>query len=247
MTQKRRANHIREERNFEPCKDCLSCHLRKHDYFCQLSDRVLKDFDAIKTLVVYPSGTVLFLENDDSRGVFVLCHGQIKLSVSSSEGKTLILQIAEPGAVLGLAAVIGRRPYDFTAQTTSPTQIAFIRRDDFLRFVGDHDDAYRRLVNPILSSYQGICDQLRAVGLSETPTRLAKVLLDWSGGTAQGKTCSRIMVPLTHEEIGEYIGSARETVTRTLSDFKARRLITVSGAAMTIEDRKALEDIADAG
>ena len=75
--------------------------------FCQLQAAALKDFDIAKSSSVYPEGAVLFMEKQDPRGVFVLCEGQVKLSISSSEGKTLIVRIAKPGEVLGLTAVVG--------------------------------------------------------------------------------------------------------------------------------------------
>ena len=53
-------------------------------------------------------------------------------------------------------------------------------------------------------------------------------------------------MPLTHEEIGEFIGSSRETVTRTFSDFKSRHLIALKGLTVTIPSREALENVAGA-
>ena len=52
-------------------------------------------------------------------------------------------------------------------------------------------------------------------------------------------------MPLTHEEIAEFIGTTRETVTRTLSEFKTRRIISIQGSTLTIPDRTALENIAN--
>jgi CRP/FNR family transcriptional regulator len=44
----------------------------------------------------------------------------------------------------------------------------------------------------------------------------------------------QIKMPLTHEEIAEFIGTTRETVTRTLSDFKSQRLVTLQGSNLMI-------------
>jgi CRP/FNR family transcriptional regulator len=48
---------------------------------------------------------------------------------------------------------------------------------------------------------------------------------------------------LTHEEIAEFIGSTRETVTRTLSEFKTRQLVALHGSTLMISNRAALETI----
>ena len=161
------------------------------------------------------------MEKQDPRGVFILCEGQVKLSICSSEGKTLIVRIAKPGEVLGLTAVVAGTPYEVTAETLRPSQVAFVRRDDFLRFIAAHPEIYQNIVKQMASSYESACEQLRTVGLSASvQERLARVLLEWSQGAEQTKAGTRITMPLTHEEIGEFIGSSRETVTRTFSEFK---------------------------
>ena len=131
---------------FEMNDNCQTCKIRKDGFFCQLEGAALKMFDTTKASSVYPEGAVLFIERQEARGVFVLCEGQVKLSISSSEGKTLILHIAKPGEVLGLTAVVGGTPYEVTAETLRPCQVAFIRRDDFLRFVGQHPEVYQNIV-----------------------------------------------------------------------------------------------------
>jgi len=230
---------------FEMSENCQTCKLRKNGFFCQLQAAALKSFDSAKSNSVYPEGAVLFIERQEARGVFVLCEGQVKLSVSSSEGKTLILRIAKPGEVLGLTAVLGGTPYEVTAETLRPSQVAFIRRDDFLRFIAQNPEVYHNIVKQMASLHNGACEQLRNVGLSASaPARLAKLLLDWSVDAEQTKVGSRITIPLTHEEIGEFIGSSRETVTRTFSDFKTRHLVALKGSTVTIPNRVALEQIA---
>jgi CRP/FNR family transcriptional regulator len=66
-------------------------------------------------------------------------------------------------------------------------------------------------------------------------------LLDWSvtGQTTDHET--RFRFSLTHEEIGEFIGASRETVSRTLSAFRSRHLIAYHGSTLSIPDKSALE------
>jgi len=223
---------------FEPSESCQTCKLRANGFFCQLPPIALKDFNAVRSTATYPHGAVLFLEKQDPRGVFVLCAGQVKLSISSSAGKTLILRIAKPGEILGLTAVMSNSPYEVTAETLHPCQVAFIRREEFLRLLAKHPEMHEGVVKQLTSLYSGACEQLRTVGLcSSAPEKLARLLLDWS---AQGK---QVKVPLTHEEIAEFVGTTRETVTRTLSDFKTKNLVTLQGSTLTIENRPALEAV----
>jgi CRP/FNR family transcriptional regulator, cyclic AMP receptor protein len=226
-------------------ENCLRCKLRTQEFFCQMDGAALKDFDSIKSLSMYPADYVLFVEKESARGVFVLCQGRVKLSICSSQGRTFLLRIANPGELLGLTAAVGGFPYEFTAETLGPSQIAFVRREDFLRFVKQHPNNCQNLLAQIESSCQGVREQLRIVGLSSIPKRIARVLLDWSDQPGCRQKLDRwIPLPLTHEEIGEFVGSTRETVTRTLGDFEQRRLISAKRTSVVIRNRRALERIA---
>jgi len=221
---------------------CKTCKVRAAGFFCQLPPAALKDFDAIKSTATYPKGALLFMEKQDARGVFVLCEGDVKLSISSSEGKTLIMRVAKAGEILGLMAGMSGSPYEVTAETLRPCQIAFVRREDFQRFVAKHPEAAQGVARQMTLQYQAACEQLRTVGLSASAQeKLARLLLSWSAGMQQTKEGTRIKMPLTHEEIAEFIGTSRETVTRTLSDFKERHLVTIQGSTMMIPNRAALE------
>lgn len=232
---------------FEVSESCMTCKQRKDEFFCQLTPKAVKEFDSLKSSSAYPEGAVLFLEKQDSRGVFVICEGEVKLSISSREGKTLILRIAKPGEILGLTAVLSAKPYEVTAETLRPCQVAFIRRDDFLRFLAQHAEASQAVVRQLSSNYHGACEQLRTVGLSTSASeRLGRLLLEWSAGAEQTKIGTRIKLPLTHEEIAECIGSSRETVTRTLSEFRSKNLVTLKGSTLLISNREALENFVGA-
>jgi CRP/FNR family transcriptional regulator len=89
------------------------------------------------------------------------------------------------------------------------------------------------------------CEQLRTVCLSTSaPEKLARLLLDWSENGQTTEFGTRFRFCLTHGEIGEFIGTSRETVTRTLSIFKSRSLIRFQGSTLTIPSRTALESYA---
>jgi len=232
---------------FELNENCQSCKMRANGFFCQLSPAAMTDFNKIKSPAAYPAGAVLFLEKQDPRGVFVLCAGQVKLSISSSGGKTLILRIAKPGEILGLMATMSGIPYEVTAETLHPCQIAYVRRDDFLSFMGKHPEVYQGAVRQLSSLYSGACEQLRTVGLSASaPEKLARVLLEWSADPKDAQRSAQIKLPLTHEEIAEFIGTTRETVTRTLSEFKNRQLVSLQGSTLMISNRPAIETISGA-
>lgn len=215
------------------------------DFLSRLPQQELQDLKALAHNSAYPSGIRLFSEKDPASGIYVVVEGEVKLSMNSAEGKRLILRIARRGEVLGLASALSGRPCEMTAEVLYPARIASIRRSDFLAFLARHPDAYRTVTEELSRSYNLACDQLRTVGLSASaPEKLARLLLEWSQNGQVTERGTRCRFPLTHGEIGEFIGASRETVTRTLSTFKSRHLIAFNGSTLTIPSRAALEDLA---
>lgn len=222
--------------------NCTTCSFRSERPFCDLSDEATKELEAIKFTSVYPKGSVLFAEGEQPRGVFIICSGRVKLTTSSLDGRTMILRLAEAGEVLGLSSTVGNRPYEVNGETLEPCQINTIRRDDFLRFITRHVDACMHSAESLAASYNAAQREVRSLGLSSTTAeRLARLLLNWAEHAEHPDGEIRFQVLLTHEEIAEMIGTTRETVTRSLADFKKKKLLEVRGSTFILTDRDKLE------
>jgi CRP/FNR family cyclic AMP-dependent transcriptional regulator len=212
------------------------------EFFSRLSPEAITDLISLEHPTSFPAGMMLFSEKDPPQGVFVVLEGEVKLSINSSDGRRLI---AKKGAVLGLETVISGQVSEMTAETLYPARIAKISRRDFLAFMMRHPDAYQ-IVGEELGRQIGMAyAQLRTVALSgSAPEKLARLLLDFGQNGQSTETGTRFRFSLTHEEIGEFIGTSRETVTRTLSAFKARRLVDFHGSTLTIPNKSALASYA---
>jgi CRP/FNR family cyclic AMP-dependent transcriptional regulator len=220
--------------------------MRADRIFCDLGTAALHAFDRIKYAFSYPEGAVLFLEGQAPRGIFVLCTGQVKVSLSAKDGKTLILRIVEPGEVLGLSATVSGHPYELTAETMEPCQVNFVKREDFLRFLKENSDACFKVAEQLSAKYNNTCHELRSLALSHSAgEKLAKLLLEWGsrkGESAKVEPCVRLA--LNHEEIAQMIGTSRETVTRLFADLKKRQIVRLKDSMLLIRNRTALESLA---
>jgi CRP/FNR family cyclic AMP-dependent transcriptional regulator len=222
--------------------NCATCPVREEHLFCNLSLPALQRLNEIKSTAVYPKSAMLFIEGQLPRGVFVLCKGKAKLFTSSSEGKTVILKVAEAGDVLGLNATISNRPYELTAEMVEPGQANFIGRDVLLQFLRENGEVALRLAEQLSRNYYSAIEEVRMLGLASSPSeKLAKLLLSWSANAAKSADPSHIKMSLTHEEIAEIIGTTRETVSRLFSEFKKKQLLQLKGATLIIRNRPALE------
>lgn len=227
-------------------ESCLGCKMRADHIFCDLPGVALQAFEQVKYATAYPKGAVLFVEGQAPRGIFVLCKGRVKLSICSTDGKTLILKIAEAGEVLGLSATLSGKPYELTAETIDPCQINFVKRDDFLRFLKEHSEACLRVAEQLSDKYNAACREIRSLGLSHSAAeKLAKLLLEWTNKNGEAaKAEPRLKLALTHEEIAQMIGTSRETVTRLFAELKKKSVVQSKGSTLVIKNKAALKAIA---
>lgn len=214
--------------------------------FASLRGEALAHFNAIATDMTYSHGTRLFLEGEDPQQIFILTGGRVKLSVTSREGKMMILRIAGEGQCLGLAAVLSEVPHEMSAEVSEPARAKVIRAADFRAFLQKYPEASMEATRCILAEYQATVSNMRRLALPATVAgRLANLLLEWRNGrTERGAQERRLTVALTHTEIAEMANTSRETVSRVFQQFQREKLIVVKGAFVTVLQPQALEQLA---
>ena len=222
---------------------CDDCSTGGEPFFCWLNGGDAAPFDPADE---HPRGTVLFNERQAPRGVYVLREGRVKLYTCSGDARVLITDIAGPGSVLGLSAVVSGGAHETTAETLDACRLAFVAREEFLRLLAANVCALTHATRQLSRDYRTAHRQASVLGLSPTAAgKLACALLEHPSldGVRAGRGL-KLKLTLTHEEIGQLIGASRETVTRLLNDFRRRRLIEVSDETLTVRDRAALEALA---
>ena len=230
---------------FERVDSCLKCTWRRKGFFCDLAPAPLKALDAVTFTNVYPEKAVLFSEGESPRGIFVMCRGTAKLSVSSKDGKTLITKIVAPGEVLGLSGSISGHPYKTKAETLEVSQVNFISRVELLHLIETHHQSALNAGRALALECEADTDHIRALELSHSATeRLASLILSWCPPDQQPCRGCRVPMLMTHEDLSQLIGTSRETVTRILKMFREKKLISIKGSTLTILNCAALEALA---
>jgi CRP/FNR family transcriptional regulator len=168
------------------------------------------------------------------------------VSISSSEGRVVMLRMAQAGDVLGLNSALRDLPYDTTVKAVEPCRTDFISRVDLMDLIARSQTATYALLRLMSQELADITERTRSLLLPRTATgRLATLLLDWSKDTKSERGEDiRIDRLFTHEEIAQMICSSRETVTRLLANFSKREIIEVSSDSIVIRDLQELERIA---
>lgn len=211
--------------------DCLAQQLEREGFACSL-----------------PSRAILFMEGDAPRGVHIIAKGHVKLTVSSSDGRVLILEILDPGHILGLHNCITGDAYEMTAQTLQSSRITFVKREDLLRVMRKNPEACVSAAQRLSKTCHEAYSQLGSVKFSHSASeKLARFLLSLSAENSSDSKCAdsmRVEMDLTHDEIAQAIGASRETVTRALASFRKKQLASLTRSRLLVKNRAELEKIA---
>jgi CRP/FNR family cyclic AMP-dependent transcriptional regulator len=225
-------------------EECTGCAQMQPRFFCGLSASGLHSLDQVSHRSNLGAGSILFVEGQSPRGVFIVCSGRVNLSTTSREGKILILKTAEPGEALGLSAAISGVGYEVTAEAATACQLNFIDRKHLLELMQSSGEVSVRAAESLSREFQSAYRDIHDLVLSRSSAgKLARLLLS---NSSNKDACAevRVRANMTHEEMAQRIGASRETVTRLLSDLKRKQLIRLEGPTLIIRDRIALEALA---
>ena len=195
---------------------------------------------SIQTLnSLHGRGAILFAEGEPGRGVYILRTGRATVSISSSEGRVVMLRLAQPGNVLGLNAVLGNKSYDTTVKVIEPCRTDFVSRIELLELMQQSQAGAQAILKILSREITELTERAKLLLLPQTVSgRLARLLLEWSKENG-----SRLDKVFTHEEIAQMICTSRETVTRLLATLTRQQVIRVTSDSILISDRSALEKI----
>lgn len=231
------------KKNLKIEHDCENCKLRSENFFCNLRETNIRLFESLKVTHTYPKGSTIFMQEEPSDGVYILCQGRIKLSSCSKDGKVIILHVAEPGEILGLSTSFTESIHIATAEVLEDSQINFIRNNDFHAFLSQNTEACLSAVRQLSRNYQNAYLRICSLGLSSSVAdKLAMLFLGWCKASLEDQESVQLKVSYTHEELAQMIGTSRETVTRVLKRFRDQHLVTLKGSNLTIHDKAKLEN-----
>jgi CRP/FNR family transcriptional regulator, cyclic AMP receptor protein len=149
-------------------QSCLDCPQRSDRLFCDLEPGASQEFDGIKSFQSFQRGSVLFQEGQNAHSVFLICHGRVRLSLCSENGRRLTLRMAAAGAVLGLSAAISGGHHEVTAEAVEAVQAAEIGRKELLHFLRGHREVCMQVVDLLSEDLHVAYDRVRVVGLTRT-------------------------------------------------------------------------------
>ena len=225
---------------------CAACANRRPGWFCSLGSAVLADLELATSTIALPAQASLFTQGDDARCLYLICSGYLKLTAGRAEDRHMIVRVAGPGSMLGLYAVLSHGVYEVTAESLTPAQLRPVERERFMNFLRSHKEAQLRAVQCICQEYRFALQDACRIALAETvAARLARLLIELAHqiGEHTDKGEYRFPLLLTHEELASMTCTTRETVTRTLGQFRKEGWISIEDSMVTVHDANHLQSL----
>jgi CRP/FNR family cyclic AMP-dependent transcriptional regulator len=213
-------------------------------YAARLNEHHLRRLRASNRGKMYPKGTCLFDEGEDSEGIYVVLDGRVKLSVNSSNGKAMVLGFFGAGTILGLATAILERQHISTAETILPTTVVFVPRSQLVAEMRSQPLAAWHVAQMIAEHCLFLATKMATVELSESAQqKMVRCLL----GLMQPNVHDGdpVAINVSQETIAQMVGLSRETVSRQLSRLRRNGVVDWTRSNFVIRNRRALERMAD--
>jgi CRP/FNR family cyclic AMP-dependent transcriptional regulator len=195
--------------------------------------------------LVLEQGHVLFQKGDPGDGCYWLNDGIVKVTVSGQSGHQRILSILGKGAIVGELAMIDGLPRSATVEAVRQCRLTFVPRSAFESCLKCHPEIDRYLVNTLALRLRKADEEAAAASFLTVRGRIARALLqlaDHMGMPSKGAADHiELSTKFRQSDLAAMAGVARESISRTLSDWKRRRLLGNATRGLYVIDRTALE------
>ena len=215
-------------------------YLQMVDIFQDLTGDEIEEIDRATTMSTCRRGRIFYMPEDTSEVLFLLKEGRVQLYRISPDGKKLVIGTVGPGAIFGEMALIGQGMHNTFAEATEDCVLLVMSRADVEHLLVTKPKVALRIFEELGSRLKETESRLEEIAFKGIPARLASFLLQLAD--EQGDDT---ITGMTHQDLGEQIGTYRETTTQTLNIFKADGLIEIGRKRIVILDREGLERVAE--
>ncbi len=175
----------------------------------------------------YRKKDFVFQEGETPRWLFVLEKGAVKVSKTNDDGRELIVRIAGSGEFIGYMALLRESQYPENAVALEDSVLRLVPREDFFALVFGNRDVNARFLKLLANHVAEQEEQLISLAYNSVRRRVATTI-------AQLHEQGFREIHMLREDLAAMAGTAKETVIRTLTDFKSEGLIDIHDGVITI-------------
>ena len=213
-----------------------------HAFFRGLADAAIDELVARSRIERCRRGKTIFRRASPGTAMMAVLRGSVKICTVSRNGKEAVLNVIGPGQVFGEIAVLDGGPRTADAVALVESDILVLDRRDFMPVVRAHPDLAQRLLEVLCGRLRKTSEQLEDAFFLDMPGRMAKALLAAQTGEGAGGV---MQVQLTQRELGEMIGTARESVNKLLHSWQEQGIVALRRGAIAVRKPDALKRLAE--
>ncbi|MBF9219628.1 Crp/Fnr family transcriptional regulator [Hymenobacter ruricola] len=224
--------------------NCQECPNRKGPLMgcCQLEE--LDFISGSKVSQSYQKGQRIFQEGAPAQGLHCVNQGKIKVTKSGGDGKEQIVRLAKEGDVMGFQSVLTETKYTTSAVALEDCVVCFIPRADFFRVWQSNVQFSTSLMQMMAKALGAAEVQMLHLAYKPVRERLAEALLLLYHTFRKAGEALPFSMAISREDLASLVGTAKETATRLLSEFKEEGIIATRGSQVTILEPSGLSKIA---
>lgn len=193
------------------------------------------------SIETYNKKQLLYQEGKRPKFLYYLVKGKVKAVRTHEDGKEYITDIFSDGDFMGYHALIEDRNYDKNAVILEDSEIMQIPKDDFLKMIYGDISVAAKFIHIITQNVKEKEERLLNLAYSSLRKRVAKALLDLN--SKYNEKGGSNPIEISREDIAHYIGTATESLIRTLSDFKSEKLISIKEGKVAIDNPDKLKNL----
>lgn len=193
----------------------------------------------------YKKGQIIFFEGDVSDKFYIINKGKIKIYKYTKEGKEQILYILSEGDFLGYLSLLKKGKFDFNAEALEDVSVCLLTKDDFDNIVKKTPEISLRILENLHDRLVSLENLVQTLSTKDIEARIAGLLISFAKDFGSiDKSGTVIEMPLSREEMANYIGVTRETMSRKLSAMEEEGIIELVGnKKIVIKDKETLENL----
>lgn len=191
----------------------------------------------------YKKGQIIFFEGDISDKLYVINKGKIKIFKYTREGKEQILYILSEGDFVGDLSLLKKDEFKFNAEALEDANICVLTKDDFDDILKQNPEIAIEILQVVYDRIVKLENLIQSLSTKDIEARIAGLLLSFvkDFGIRQDDFIE-LELPLSREDIANYIGVTRETISRKLGSMQDQGVIDLVGSKkIIIKDIKELE------
>jgi CRP/FNR family cyclic AMP-dependent transcriptional regulator len=216
--------------------------LRAVPLFAGLDDQELDSVYAIARKRTYPKGSFILLEGDPGDALYLILAGEVKVVTQGADGREFILAVQRAGDFFGEMSVFDGQPRSASVVATEDATFLVLHKQEFLDQVKHSLPILFKFLITLCQRFRESNQKLRDLALLDVPHRVCKALVTLGERVGRVSEAGNLIIPKrpTHQDVANWIGSSRETVTRVFNELEKQGYISLPGRTVVI--RKALLD-----